>query len=419
MAFTSKSNHHSTASSHFNLQAPQTLSPIEQLQEQQRQFQEQLILLQHQQRQLQATAALVAAASTSPYTGGSGSGSGPMRPVSTPGVYGSHSAGSVGTTPPGCFSPLTSPALDASARATHYNRQHGNSPAFASHHQYTPHPLSAISSPALNPVGSSGGAQQTLSPALQPQNNAEVADPEYIRALVGFLDGQQTHIGGQFQHVYQSPITSSAQQLSSPLAGAEGSTGPHRNSLPVKSRPSPMMKPTNHRAHARHSSSSTLPDQFSVPSSPIAQKYYPSVPGMGYLPPAAFDQRSVQQQQQAMHSSASNSSTPSPVDLSQMMPPPPIPPYNSVSKSMTPLTPASLMNLGHTSGNGDTNKRQLAALPKRQVATRKAVAAAASVPAAKKAGNGTKIVPSSIGKRALAIRPPGNIGVRTGRFWSR
>ena len=243
-------------------------SPIEQLQDQHRQFQEQLTQLQQQQRQLQVTAAAVAA-STSPNVPTSGPGSGQSRPVSTPGAAHSRSTGSIGTPSPRYFSPLTSPALDGSARATHFAQHHGFSPAFGPQGHRQPHPLSALSSPALNPVGSSGGAQQTLSPALEPQQNGDSGDPEYIRALLGLLNGQAQ---GENHHQTFNQSPNHQPTLASPLGGPTNGPGPNRQSLPSKTRPSPMMKPTNHhRSQARHSTGSA----FSVPSSPMAVRYQP------------------------------------------------------------------------------------------------------------------------------------------------
>jgi hypothetical protein len=400
------------SSSHYSRHDPQSRSPIEQLQEQQRQFQEQLILLQNQQRELQASAAAVAAASTSPYIPSSGASSGHTRLTNSPGLNGAHS-GSASTPSPGNFSPLTSPALEASARAVHFNQHQGFSPVFGSQNQRGPHPLSNFSSPALNPVGSSGGAQQTLSPDLEPQGNT---DPEYLSAFVGYLNEQQSLGEGQVQLIYPSPAISSTRQgsLSSPLAEGSSGTGPHRNSLPAKSRPSPMMKPRHHRSHARQSSASALPGHFSVPSSPMAQRYHPSATGMGYLPPAAIDQRGVQQHQQSMQRGPSTSSTPSPVDLSQIMPPPPLPTQNGGRKGITPMTPASLMNLGRANTDVEVGESQPIPTQKRQVTARKS-SISPTVGTAKKANYGTKIAPNIGGRRALAMRPGGGIGVRVGQ----
>ncbi|OCF39019.1 hypothetical protein I317_07195 [Kwoniella heveanensis CBS 569] len=433
-------------------------SPLEQLQEQQRQFQEQLAVLQQRQLEMQATAAAVVAASNnSPYISSSGPSSGPSRPATTPGM--------TPTSAGGFFSPLTSPALEATSRG---HRSHGHhhhfSPAFNAQQARTPHPLSALSSPALNPVGSSGGAQQTLSPALGPQTGTDLSDPDYLRALVGMLDGP-TSIGEPAQPSYHSPSsivsTSTAGHstiLASPALMPTG-TGPHRHSLPAKSRPSPMLKPTNHRSHQRVPSGQT--GQYSVPTSPAVQKFHPNAPapgmgGLGYLPPSAIDHRHL-------HTDASQStaSTPSPVDLSQIMPPPPVPHGTAkVKKGVAPMTPASLMNLassaptsapalapgygpestsssgnskrsnegnytqqgvpapppprrGNSSGTRNATKRQSAVLPAANGAgtaagtTGKKGAAGKLATAASGSGTG-----SGSGKRALAIRPHGGVGVR-------
>lgn len=388
---------------------------------QQRQFQEQLALLQEQQRQLQATAAAVAAASGSPFLGAQQSSQQQSRQAVTPGVSGAHSGGSISTPSPGSyFSPLTSPALEpavsrsaalrAAAAHAHAHAHAHLSPALHSQQiQRQPHPLSALSSPALNPVGSSGGAQQTLSPALAPQNSNDFGDPDYLNALQGILDGSSDANNG-FQG---SPVIGpSGAPLSSPHLTASG-TGPHR-SLPAKSRPSPMMKPTHHRSHVRQPSTS-------VPTSPMAFKVPQQAGnGMGYLPPAAIDQRGVQQQQQqAQQGSHSTSSTPSPVDLTHIMPPPPVPSSNARPKSLMPMTPATLMNLGKHEGpavipeHQQESRRQADAPPPRAAAKKATTAIApASQPAPKR---GSRLVPSggaAATKRALAIRPPGGVGVR-------
>ncbi|ORY32082.1 hypothetical protein BCR39DRAFT_524096 [Naematelia encephala] len=378
-------------------------SPLEQLQEQQRQFQEQLQVLQEQQRQLQYTAAAVAAASThtSPYI----SSNGQIRPATTPGTNGHHS---VGATPsPGYFSPLTSPALEASSRAAHFNHRHSYSPA-VNHGQRPPHPYS---SPALNPIGSSGGANQTLSPALEPQNRTDMADPDYLRALVGYLDG--TTQTDPTQQTYASPSVNAANSISSPATGPSIGAGPHRHPLPSKTRPSPMMKPT-HRSHTRQPSANT-----SLPNSPVnvMGKYsQPVIPGSGFLPPAVIDHRGVQQ---AMQQNLSTSSTPSPVDLSQIMPPPPVPlQQNGQTKGIVPMTPASLMNLvgGSASapltGIPDRENNSTPVQAPRRQSTVKPAPAKQKVTAPVGKRQTSKLVPTAAGKRALAMRPPG-VGVRS------
>ncbi|WWD01703.1 hypothetical protein V866_008649 [Kwoniella sp. B9012] len=403
-------------------------SPLEQLQEQQRQFQEQLAMLQQRQLEMQATAAAVVAASnSSPFIGSNPPSAGPSRGVSTPGA---------GVTPnSGFFSPLTSPALEATHRMSqqHMHRQHF-SPAFNAQQSRTPHPLSALSSPALNPVGSSGGAQQTLSPALGPQTGADLSDPDYLRALVGMLDGDPQNIGQSAQPNYQSPSMGSSSSaghstiLASPaLIPISSGAGPHRHSLPAKSRPSPMLKPTNHRSHQRVPSGTTMNGNgtFSVPTSPAVQKFHPNPPpsmiNMGYLPPSAIEHRNLAPSGASM----SSASTPSPVDLSHMMPPPPVPTSGSTKsrKGVAPMTPASLMNLasappitnndisldehsGHGAvappppppkrGSSGTSNR----MTRKQNGTNGNTAGGAGDK--KTAG---KLVPVGGGKRALAIRP--------------
>ncbi|WVQ98578.1 hypothetical protein IAU59_005705 [Kwoniella sp. CBS 9459] len=420
-------------------------SPLEQLQEQQRQFQEQLAVLQQRQLEMQATAAAVVAASNnSPYISSSGPSSGPSRPATTPGV----------TPNSGFFSPLTSPALEATNRMQRsQGHQHHFSPAFNAQQARTPHPLSALSSPALNPVGSSGGAQQTLSPALGPQTSADLSDPDYLRALVGMLDGPAS-IGESSQPSYHSPSSivssSTAGQstiLASPALMPTG-TGPHRHSLPAKSRPSPMLKPTNHRSHQRVPSGQT--GQYSVPTSPAVQKFHPNPPGMagmGYLPPSAIDHRHL-------HTDASQStaSTPSPVDLTQMMPPPPVPNGSSKGKKgVAPMTPASLMNLASAPAAAIVPGAEQSSVPanaKRNDEVSHAQPGVPPPPPPKRGGLGTrtaakrqntvssatngtgsgsgtagkkgagKLTPAGNvnggagGKRALAIRPQGSVGVR-------
>lgn len=367
---------------------------LEQLQHQQRQFQEQLALLQEKQLQLQASAAAaVAAASGSPYLASS------QQQGRQSGSSGGASANSVTTPSPsgGYFSPLTSPALEPAvsrsaalrAAAAHL------SPALHSQQHRNPHPLSALSSPALNPVGSSGGAQQTLSPALGPQSGTEMDDPEYLSALQGILDGASQHQQQQQQQqnsYHGSPVIAAAGSSSS-------GTGPHR-SLPAKSRPSPMMKPTNHRSHVRQ------PSSTSVPTSPMAFKAGQG--GMGYLPPAAIDQRGVQMVTQQQAGSMSAASTPSPVDLAQIMPPPPVP---SQGRPKIPMTPASLMNLSKDEEHSPESP-ELPAAPPVRAAAKKATSAIAPSAQQKR---GSRLVPapgSAAAKRALAIRPPGGVGVR-------
>jgi len=148
--------------------------------------------------------------------------------------------------------------------------------------------------------------------------------------------------------------------------------------------------------------------------------------GMGFLPPAAIDQRGVQQQQQQQQqqSISSTHSTPSPVDLAQIMPPPPVPAQGSRPKSLMPITPASLMNLGKPEAEAEAESSKSgaaaaaaaapASAPPVRAAAKKAatVIAPASQPAPKR---GSRLVPSggaAAAKRALAIRPPGGVGVR-------
>ncbi|ORX39646.1 hypothetical protein BD324DRAFT_648284 [Kockovaella imperatae] len=332
-------------------QPPSHLSPLEALQEQQRQFQHQLAVLQHQQRQLEATAAAVA---ISPYMPASSAG--PSRPVTTPGISGPHSNAS--TSSPGYFSPLTSPALESSNRSGHFASQRGR-----------PHPLSALSSPALNPVGSSGGAQQTLSPAFGPQANSDLADADLLSNLQGFIEGRVNQNPSQFS--------------------LNHGTGPNRQSLPARSRPSPMMKPTP-PGRKRDGA-------FSVPNSPVAFKpgNKPNAP-LTSLPPSAI-------QSMQMSNPGSTPSTPSPVDLAQMMPPPPVP--NDKSLNVSPMTPATLMNMAPK------------IIPPRAAA---AVAAAANTAAVRKPSNAaappakrttSRLALNTAGKRALAMRPP-SVGVK-------
>ncbi|CAK9781056.1 hypothetical protein CC85DRAFT_299561 [Cutaneotrichosporon oleaginosum] len=395
---------------------------LEQLQLQQRQFQEQLALLQEQQRQLQATAAAVAAASGSPYLAPQQSHQHPHsqapshsqsqgRSGLTPGgVNGNHSTGTVSTPSPGSyFSPLTSPALEPAvsrSAALRAAAQH-LSPHLHSQQHRAPHPLSALSSPALNPVGSSGGANQTLSPALGPQN-PDMNDPDYLDALQGILDGSagssadvsanvSTNASGGY---HSSPVIVPSNTNSSPAVGSSGA-GPHR-SMPAKSRPSPMMKPTNHRSHVRGASTS-------VPTSPMAFKMSSGSGGSGFLPPAAIDNRGVQPQM--LGGASSQASTPSPVDLAQIMPPPPVP---SQGRPKIPMTPASLMNLSKEAAESPeepvASTSSTSAPPPPRAAAKKATSALAPQPPRR----GSRLVPASgtaAAKRSLAIRPPG-VGVR-------
>lgn len=369
---------------------------LQQLQHQQRHFQEQLQLLQEQQKQLQATAAAVAAATGSPYLMPQGSSSGQQGQYQNQGSHqnqarnqngvsnSQHSGGGAVSTPsPGSyFSPLTSPALEPAvsrSAALRAAAAHLSPAMHSSNQQRAPHSLSALSSPALNPVGSLGGAQQTLSPALEPQTNSELADPEYLNALQGLLDSNNSNnSAGSDQREYQSPMLG-------PAGGS--STGPHR-SMPAKSRPSPMMKPT-HR-HQRQANSGSLP------SSPMAFK----VPqgGVGFLPPAAIDQRPHQPQ-------GPPSNTPSPVDLAQIMPPPPVP-APARPKSLMPMTPASLMNLKNEAQSSSSAPSSTASQPEAEpeAGSSKGPARAAKKAAAPK--RGSRLVPTPP-KRALAIRPPG------------
>ncbi|OCF72153.1 hypothetical protein I204_07418 [Kwoniella mangroviensis CBS 8886] len=403
-------------------------SPLEQLQEQQRQFQEQLAMLQQRQLEMQATAAAVVAASnSSPFIGSNPPSAGPSRGVSTSGA---------GVTPnSGFFSPLTSPALEAPHRASqqHMHRQHF-SPAFNAQQSRTPHPLSALSSPALNPVGSSGGAQQTLSPALGPQTGADLSDPDYLRALVGMLDGDPHSIGQPAQPNYQSPSMGSSSSaghstiLASPaLIPINSGAGPHRHSLPAKSRPSPMLKPTNHRSHQRVPSGTTMNGNgtYSVPTSPAVQKFHPNPPpnmiNMGYLPPSAIEHRNLAPSGASM----SSASTPSPVDLSHMMPPPPVPNNGSTKsrKGVAPMTPASLMNLAsapHVTNHDislDEHTGHSAVAPPPPPPKRGPSGTSSRIARKQNGTNGNtvggsgnkksaaKSIPVGGGKRALAIRP--------------
>ncbi|WVO17026.1 hypothetical protein L204_104713 [Cryptococcus depauperatus] len=385
-------------------------SPIEQLQEQQRQFQEQLAMLQRQQLEMQATAAAVIAAS-SPYVGSSTQGS---NTTTTPSVCAS---------PAAFFSPLTSPALEATNRTSHHF-----SPAFGGQKSRAPHPLSTMPSPALNPTGSSGGASQTLSPALNPHNAVDMADPEYMLALNEILDsnGRTTPVGEQ-QPVYPSPSAPSGNALlSSPaLYPSNVGTGPHRQSLPVKSRPSPMLKPSNHRSSHRNSGNT------SVPTSPAVQRYHPdaSMPSAlnsgsggqsGFLPPSAIENRVPS------NVSVTSSSTPSPVNLNQMMPPPPVPAGNNKSrKAVLPMTPALLMNLSPANSIQPQERHKPIqgysvpppSAPKRQnPGSSVSTMPKATGKGGQKRAAGSKMMSVGNPRRALAARPHSGVGVRAGKY---
>ena len=432
-------------------------SPIEALKAQQRHFHQQLILLQQQQRQLEATAAAVASSpylnNANPSQSAPGSSSGPSRPltVTTPGVSAPHSAGSLGS--PGYFSPLTSPALDAPVRA-YLPQSHGSAG------RSRPHPLSALSSPALNPVGSSGGAQQTLSPAFGPQSGHGLADPEYLSSLAGFMDmaNQQAYAHQQLQNfnpnngpysgansqIYHSPALSSTSHAhSSPLVHASG-PGPNRQSLPSKTRPSPMMKPTNGNGsgngNGRSGKRDSLGGAFSVPSSPVTSRHHKTTatPSMHSLPPAAIQPRHLSGTPLA---GPSTSSTPSPVDLAQMMPPPPVPmPIAMHSKAqppqaqvlglgvsgVSPMTPATLMNMGRKdatvpepNGTNSAPKRGSTSTAtsgpntnNKSASTRKLAAQVPSNGTGAKRGATSRLAVNTAGKRALAMRPPTGVAVR-------
>lgn len=407
-------------------------SPLEALQEQQRLFQEQLTALQDQQRQLQATAAVVAAQAmqqqqaqllqqtqqnqqqlgqsqmqsgqgqsparghhgvngninllapgsqqTSPFIAASGasSTSAHSRPATTP-------SGHMGSAEPSpsYFSPLTSPALEASARFQSFTPTHAHNGSMSRQSQYAQtFPLSALSSPALNPIGSSGGANQTLSPALNPVTDG-LDDPDYVRQLLGQMEnptamnglnggpgtapatGAPSQIFSPVQLAVGQSTHNHASHTSSPLVTGQagpssaGGAGPHRQSLPAKSRPSPLIKPTHHRH--RHAGNG------SMPSSPLIPMFKNgsggSIPSMGVVPGtylSALAGDSVAQ-------TTSTTSTPSPVDLRDLrdiMPPPPVPTKlnNNMGDAaggmngrgqtqggqahVQPMTPAALMNMG-------------------------------------------------------------------------
>ncbi|OXG22604.1 hypothetical protein C366_00922 [Cryptococcus neoformans Tu401-1] len=412
-----------------------TRSPIEQLQRQQQQFQEQLVLLQRQQLEMQATAAAVMAASVSPCIGLNGPSSTGPRPSVTPGMTPSSSN-------TGMFSPLTSPALEATSypHQSHVSLHSQQfSPAYGSQQIGTSHILNtALSSPALNPIGSTGGANQTLSPALNPQNEVNTVDSDYLRAFMGMLDGTNSGNstpGGELpQPSYQSPSMTSTSTagnstiISSPALYPQGvGTGPHRQSLPFKSRPSPMLKPTHHRSHHRNSGSGNV----SIPPSPAVQKYHPdaSMPPAAMnagLPPPAIEHRQIQS-----NLSVSSTSTPSPVDLSHIMPPPPVPTGKpKARKGVLPMTPASLMNLGSAEKHGSLSvpppvppKPQTSSESNSSIDTVTAATSfgstSKSVAGKKKSGSqvgkktaGSKLVPVGTTKRTLAMRPQTIVGVR-------
>lgn len=123
--------------------------------------------------------------------------------------------------------------------------------------------------------------------------------------------------------------------------------------------------------------------------------------GVGFLPPAAIDQRHHQPQ-------GPPSNTPSPVDLAQIMPPPPVP-APSRPKSLMPMTPASLMNLkseAQAASSAQSSSAPSAASqpePEAEAGSSKLPARAAKKAAPKR---GSRLVPTPP-KRALAIRPPG------------
>lgn len=266
-------------------------------------------------------------------------------------------------------------------------------------------------------------------------------DSDYFRAFMGMLDGDNsrnsTPAGELPQPSYQSPSMTSTSTagnstiISSPALYPQGAgTGPHRQSLPFKSRPSPMLKPTHHRSHHRNSGSGNV----SVPSSPAVQKYHPdaSMPPASMnssLPPPAMEHRQVQS-----NLSVSTASTPSPVDLSHIMPPPPVPAGKpkalKTRKSVLPITPASLMNLGsaeqHESqsippphlpksqASSESNSSTPTVTPATSFGSTSKQAAGkkqASGQAGKKTA-GSKLVPVGTTKRALAMRPQTTVGVR-------
>lgn len=189
--------------------------------------------------------------------------------------------------------------------------------------------------------------------------------------------GAPSQIFSPVQLAVGSSTHSHSSHTSSPLvtgqAGPSSSgTGPHRQSLPPKSRPSPLIKPTHHRH--RHAGNGSIPSSPLIPTHRNGTSAM-SAPGSGagivpgtYLPSSALEQ---------VVQTASNSSTPSPVDLREIMPPPPVPSRRMSGAGdavnggsgrngsaghahVQPMTPAALMNMGsNPTGLGASMSRGL------------------------------------------------------------
>jgi hypothetical protein len=258
------------------------------------------------------------------------------------------------------FSPLTSPALNpvqmgfrsGSQQGSQSMHQGGQGHVMNNEHMRHRSLSGAVApSPVVQggmmnnsrfppPTRSGSGMEQTMSPALLPQPDAwrqtqPMTSQAYLDELAKMINGngQEQGLGMSMDYTngeYGLAQDQAVQKRKNSTVGKSPALRPSRSSA-ARSRPSPMMKPTQRPGRGGANT---------VPPSPLITAYTPMVaPASARM--ATFDNEHFQ------------SESLSPVDLSQMiMPPPPAPLQAGRSSKhpgqgrVAPITPATLMQIG-------------------------------------------------------------------------
>lgn len=322
-----------------------TQRQLEAIQMQQINLQRQLDQLQQQQHQTQYTPQ----GHRTPYVS-------PMINPQIQSNYGGALAFTEGVPPQGppsaqasqeFFSPLGSPAL---------NPVHHGVPLRARHRSSLSNATSPVSSQgSFAPQYPPQGNDSTLSPALLPQGghhvqrfidaNGQAYLTEWAKLLA---DNASTPTSQNSDGSTSSPVHRTASEAghqpndSSHHRQTNGRTvstrspalGPHRSGN-GKTRPSPMIKPSQRPGR------SNLGNSTSLTSSPLVTGSFGTQPSPALLLAGMHSAN-------ATVDGSTGSGSLSPVDLSSiLMPPPPVPQRKeSVSANFAPITPATLMQLG-------------------------------------------------------------------------
>lgn len=256
------------------------------------------------------------------------------------------------------FSPLGSPALNpihhgVPARGRHrLSMSNTTSPASVQGNTLPPFPTSQVSdaatvSPALLPQGGGHHVQRFM--------NMDTNGQAYLTEWAKLLGDNATTPNSQTSEASaSSPLHRNTAELSSQMSGDQApvhhqhhrqsnprpastrspALGPHRSGN-GKSRPSPMIKPSQRPGR------SNLGNSSSVSSSPLVTASTGSHHSPAYLNGGLHSANSTVD-------GSNGSGSLSPVDLSSiLMPPPPVPQRrDSGMTNFAPITPATLMQIG-------------------------------------------------------------------------